>query len=854
VITFTIDGREVSVDEGATVLDAARREGIPIPTLCSYEPVEPFGGCRLCLVEVEGIRRLQAACTLLPTGGMTLSTNNDRIADARRDVLELLLINHPLDCGFCDKAGECELQQMVLEYGPPVGRYQEPKRRTPINLGDDMFTLVMDRCIACARCVRVCEEVQGVSAITMVDRGEATKVAPFTLDEFACEYCGNCVPACPVGAILPNPQLHSFRRWQVEREADTVCGECGVGCSLTVQTRLGSIARVSSRVDQGINRGQLCARGRYGYQYVGGNDRLSSPLIRRDGQLVECGWDEAISFAADRLTEIRQRHGGSSIAGIASPRCTNEDNYVFQRFLRTACGSNNIDSISRMGFVAAQQVFEGLLGFGATANRISDISNSQAVLVVGGDPTAINPILGLAVRQASRRGGAVGVIGRAAGLERQRTVEVATGSLVETALLESLVRELVGSRSMISGAAGIASAIADMRTLSASESPPDGFHELVDLLRSSEDTSIVVGPELVQRGDGYRALTAVAGLVFLLDARLYVLAEGPNDQGVADMGCVPDRLSGCVPWNDHVHRRRIEEAWGGPVPRDPGLTLMEMVEAVPDSLRALYVMGENPAVKLPAAAAARDALEALDLLVVQDIFLTETARLADLVLPAHAWSERDGTYTNIEGRLQVLRRAVVSDRGRPDWQIICEIGSRMGESMDYPSSSAILDEISLLSPLHSELDRGELERSGWMATRHGEPCYREMELWEPADQTTDDGRLYLGIDRQLAFGGTTSRRCDILRQVGPPLEVTIGPAVAQRFGIQKGDRVRLTTKLGSVTAPARIDPSVFQDRVLFGSDCDHAGVFGLLEYTLDPVTKAPGVESCEVTLEKEEES
>jgi predicted molibdopterin-dependent oxidoreductase YjgC len=520
MITVTINGRELEIPSGTTVLRAARAAGISIPSLCDYELLAPIGACRMCLVEVEGMQRLQTACTLLPANGMEVTTESSALEKARRDVLELLLINHPLDCPFCDKSGECDLQDMVLKY--------------------------------CERCVRMCEEMQGVSALTMVGRGKTTRMEPFSLKSFDCEYCGNCLPACPVGAILSTVQMHNYRPWQMDRKTETVCGHCGVGCQLVVQVRDESIARIDSKTSLGINRGLLCSLGRFGYDYVGAEERLTAPLIRKGEELEECTWEDAIAYVADRLTAVKERHGGTAIAGIASPRCTNEENYLFQKFLRVSCGSNNIDSLSRLGFAAAQRVLEDLLGTGITANELSAIDACDAILVVGGDPTVINPILGLAVRQAAQGGARIGVLGRAAGLDRVSHVVVAPDFADEPAALEALL-------------AGVTAA-----TGRSDEGVMPAMDDLIELLLAASSPAIVVGPELVQRSDGHRALTALAGLTEILNARLYLQAEGANDQGLVDVGCLPDRLPGGVPVSDASHRNRLEEHWSGSIPEYEG--------------------------------------------------------------------------------------------------------------------------------------------------------------------------------------------------------------------------------------------------------------------------------------------
>jgi NADH dehydrogenase/NADH:ubiquinone oxidoreductase subunit G len=448
MITITINGKDIQLDEPLTVLEAARRVGIKIPTLCNHELLEPYGGCRLCVVEVERMPKLQNSCTLLAADGMVIKTESDEIAKVRRGILELLLINHPLDCPYCDKAGECELQDLVDKYGPTVGRYREEKRKVPESHEDHILTRHMGRCVVCTRCVRMCSSVQGASAISIVGRGNRSRMEPFSSKSFNCEYCGNCLSVCPVGAILSRLYIHSFRPWQIDSEVETVCSYCGVGCTLVVQVRDNSIKRVVPKFGRGVNRGLLCSRGRFGYEYIESPDRLQSPLIRRNGRLEQSSWNEAFEFVAKKLKGIRETSGGKAIAGIASPRCTNEDNYIFQKFMRMACRTNNIDSISRIGFAAAQKYFQNLLGQGVTSNMIGGIKNSDTILVIGGDPTSVNPILGLAVRGAAREGAKVALVGHARGLERFRTLRVFPSVFNEAGSLELLLTKVVKAKGL----------------------------------------------------------------------------------------------------------------------------------------------------------------------------------------------------------------------------------------------------------------------------------------------------------------------------------------------------------------------------------------------------------------------
>ena len=417
MITVTINGKEIKLEKPVTVLEAARSAGIKIPTLCWHEQLEKYGGCRLCLVEIEKIPRLQTACTFMVADGMIVRTETEQIADVRRGILEFLLINHPLDCPVCDKAGECELQDLVEKYGSTKGRYKEKKRKVPESLEDPIIVRNMERCIMCTRCVRMCEGVQGASAIDVIGRGGHSHIEPFSGGRYDCEYCGNCISVCPVGAIMSRLHRHSFRPWQMVNETETICPYCGVGCTLIVQVRDDVIKRVVPRIGSVVNNGLLCARGRFGYEFVGSKERLTTPLIKKNGVLEKATWEEAISLVAKKLSEIKEKYGNSAIAGIASPRCTNEDNYIFQKFMRVVLGTNNIDSTARTGYAGSQSFMENIFGQGATANLIPDLSKSDLILVVGGDPTAVNPILGLQIRACSRKGGKVLTIGKVKGLK-----------------------------------------------------------------------------------------------------------------------------------------------------------------------------------------------------------------------------------------------------------------------------------------------------------------------------------------------------------------------------------------------------------------------------------------------------
>ncbi|MEC4675374.1 MAG: NADH-quinone oxidoreductase subunit NuoG [Nitrospirota bacterium] len=858
MITVNINGKDIKLEKAVTVLEAARSAGIKIPTLCYHEQLEKYGGCRLCLVEVEKMPRLQTACTLISADGMVIRTETEQLAEVRRGILEFLLINHPLDCPYCDKAGECELQDLVEKYGTAKGRYREKKRTVPESLEDPVIVRNMGRCIACTRCVRMCEGVQGASAIAVINRGGHSHIEPFSGGRYDCEYCGNCVSVCPVGAIMSRLHRHSYRPWQVKENIETVCPYCGVGCTVVLQVRDDVIKRVVPRIGSVVNNGMLCSRGRFGYEFVGSSERLTSPLVKKNGVLEEATWEEAISLVANRLKEARDGYGGAAVAGIASPRCTNEDNFVFQKFMRVALGTNNIDSSARTGYAGAQSFIENISGQGATANIISGLSNSDVVLVTGGDPTTVNPILGLQIRSCAGKGGDILTLGHIRGLRHFNPAELRPALFTETLLLEGILHSLKNTKELPGSNPKFEAKIRElnispediMKTCGVSEEDFNGF---LKKLSGAANPAIIIGKELIQSiGSSYK-LFLVLAINYLINGRVYLLSERANEQGIIDMGCTPDSLPGCRPVAYAEFRRRYETAWKSTIPEKPGLSIFEMMDSARNgALKAMYIMGENPLVNIPDSHASETALKNLDFLVVQDIFLTETGKLADVVLPALGWAEKEGTYTNMERRIQRLRKAVYRD-GMEDWKILSEVAKNMGVKFNYADAEEIFNEIRRVSPLHRDLTYNEIEKGNALYPYKGEPLRGVMEDIEShkGDRPEAGDKLYLGLERPLFHSGTLSTKAPALLQIYPEAVATISQSTAEKFSLKPGDKVRVTTGAGSLELPVAVDDAVHGSLVMITNNFEGKGAFGLIEYIADPVTKAPVIEGIEVHLEKD---
>lgn len=851
MITITVNDRRIVLEKPVTVLEAARANGIDIPHFCDHPILEKHGGCRMCLVEVDKISRLQTSCTLMAADGMVVKTETPEIIRARKAVLEFLLINHPLDCPRCDKAGECSLQDYTVIYGPAAGRFEERKRKEPESLADPLLVRNMERCIMCTRCVRMCSGVQGASALSVVGRGKYSFVEPFSGGYFDCDYCGNCVTACPVGSLMSRLHRYSYRPWETEREVVTICPHCGVGCSLLVQVRGESIQRTRAVENgAGVNRGILCARGFFGYEFVESKGRLTTPLIKKkDGTFREASWDEALSLVAEKLLEMKKIHGGSSVAGIASARCTNEENYLFQKLMRTAFGTNHIDSIARLGLAGARRFLDEILGQGSTANLVDGLLHSDAILVAGDDPTRVAPVLGVRIRNAHRSGANVITVGFTPGLQMHRDTAVKPGPMTEGIVLAALLGELLKRRSLPGEDLGLEETIKAMElpTLEEIEGICDtgGIIKAADDLRDKASVSIVAGRGLTAQEHGDRNLLVLAALTYILGARVHLLPEGPNENGLLDMGCVPDMLPGEMPFTNQAFRHRYETAWGQPVSMILGKDLMEIMEGAHNGhVKAMYVMGENPAFNLPDSGFAREALGRLEFLVVQDLFMTETAELAHVVLPAMGWAEKDGTYTNLERRIQVLRRAVAG-KGREDWKILSEIGRLAGLEMAYSSAEDIMAEIASVSPLHRELTYQDIEDGMDLWPYKGEPVSHAARLdlaglcRKVALPPQEDKALGLMLERPLFHSGTTSRHCPALMSVCPEPTAGFNRDTAEKLGLKEGDVVEVSTGKGGFTLSVRVEDEPTPGTVMLSNNFQGKGIFSLFGYNREPVTGAP---------------
>ena len=650
-ITFTLDGRQITTPPGTLVIEAAKTQGIEVPSFCYYPGLTLQAACRMCLVEVEKMPKLQTACTLVATEGMVVKTDTQQVHGARKNMIEFLLSNHPLDCPVCDKGGECELQDMTFRYGLDKTRFTEEKLHHPEEKWSPLVYYDAPRCILCFRCVRICDEGMDVKALGVGARGVQSVILPNNSGELACEECGMCIDICPVGALTSGTYRYQTRPWEMTYVANP-CTHCSNGCKTTLSVRNNEILRANNRDHSGFNGEFLCGKGRFGHDFTSNPERVRGPLVRRNGKLEPASWEDALEEVARRLKQVHSAHGGNAIGVIGSNHTTNEENYLLNRFARVTLGTNNLDhhrTADYAGLAAA-------LGPNAknSAATMADVYNANAIFLIGNDVTNQNPLVAWQIRTAVRHHHAklYVVNGRPSKIHRQAavTVQVPEGQEAQA------IRWLASEHGQF-----------DSKTT-------EGLVQLKAALEASSNVVVLFGANI--QGAAIRDLVSLAAR-FGGQTRFMALGDYANSRGASDMGVLPDRLPGYAPLSDAAERGRFGKIWGAEPSSTPGLTARAMMEAaVAGKLKALYVVGANPLKTF--AISAPDRLAGLELLVVQDMFLTETAQRADVVLPAASTYEKDGTLTNTAGEVQLTHRSIDPQGPRSDFDLIRILSHQLG--------------------------------------------------------------------------------------------------------------------------------------------------------------------------------
>ena len=879
-VRLTIDGIPITVPKGTLVIEAARRIGVMIPHFCYHPKLKPDANCRMCLVEVEKMPKLQTSCSTVATEGMAVRTATTVVNDAHKSVLEFILANHPLDCPVCDQGGRCDLQDFSHQYTPTTSRFIETKRIFRKEYFSPLIETQMNRCVQCLRCVRYCDEVMDVKALAPAGRGTMTEIKHFTTHQLDCEFCGGCVQICPVGAITSRLDMYEYRPWMLKR-ADTVCQYCGDGCQITVQTKDNELIEVMSAQGTGRNNGDLCARGFFGYHAASHPDRLTKPLIRRNGTLVETTWEEALEYTAEQIARLKTSHGAQAFGGLISSRCTNEDLYLFQKVMRTAIGTNNLDSSARYGHLNAVQAMRRVQGTHRWTVTFEDITQADVLLLVGTAITEANPIAGLKVKEAVKKHlkrlftiesiqPAVDTISNITNLaELHVCVPPARYDRAIVGLLKAVVEGQQVDQTVQKQSPEFVTAVSQaLARLSwpdieaATGTTRETFVQMAAGIAKGRRVIVLAGQDLLRSAGGYGVCLNLLDLLLLTGKLMESgcgfapLTEENNDQGAVEMGAVAELLPGAVDFANQEARAQMGRAWKTDLPLAAGATLIEMVDRARSGLlKGMLVVGENPVGSLPLHLGVSEALRNLEFLVCQELFLTETASLAHVVLPAASSLEKTGTFTNEEGHVQAVRPAIEPvGESRPDWEILSAISMLLGAPRDYGDAKELLTEIRSVvpgygllgpGPIPPKVDRAAIER--YVTGGYRQDLAARYTLATQAVPV--EGMMELRLVQSLFHSGKFSTRSKGLIQIEAQASLRMNPVDAARLTLVGGDRVRLSNQRGDLKTTVKLLERVPQGSLWFP---DHFAqeASNLFECAIDPHTKVPSIRTAAVSIVK----
>ncbi|PLX87281.1 MAG: NADH dehydrogenase (quinone) subunit G [Desulfuromonas sp.] len=788
MVNLTIDGKQVTVSKTATIYEAACEAGVHIPVLCYAKKLMPYGACRVCLVEVEQMKgRLIPACTTPVTEGMVVTSTSDEIVKVRKTVLEFLLVNHVVDCPVCDKGGECDLQDLTYEYEVVSNRFEGEKFDLPTDEVNPLIERNMNRCVLCGKCARVCDEIVGYGSYSFINRGFETKIATAFDRGLNCEFCGQCVSMCPVGAILPRPFKFKARPWQL-KEIDSVCGYCGNGCTVTLGTKDNKVETIRFNDKTGVNDGNLCVRGRFGYSFINSEDRLTKPLIRENGSLVETSWDKALARVADGL-----KQSGSETGIVTGARLTNEELFLLRNVAK-ALGSENIDHSGGECYKGLTEGLQQTLGLQASTATFPQVENCDAILSIRSDFYETHPVFGMVVNQAVRRNDAKLTViadkrGKFTKLPEAKTLLHKPGLEVNliNAMCRVLLDEGLAKTERLSGVDELKAALADYAPETVAETTGvsvDAIRTAARELAAAENAAILLAYGLPytaaskELGIAAANLSLLTGIAGRTGSGLYVCGEKNNSQGAIDLAVMPGAT---------------------------GLGAQQMLSAAAQGqLKALYVVGEDMVSSYPDRKAVELALDKVPFLVVQDLFLSPTAQMADVVLPAASFAEKDGTFTNAERRIQRVRAAVPSPGdARTDFNILSDVLSAFGAQAPATAAEAFA-QLTADTAAYQGISLDMLGAQGYVwGTDILTPITRN--LVAVAGSKPLDAAHQLLVGSALYHSGTMSTHAKGPMAVVSEPYIEFGREDAKALNVAEGDLVKLSADGEIIEAKAKVD-------------------------------------------------
>lgn len=903
MIKLKIDNKEIKAQAGENLLQVARDNGINIPGLCYHHKLSPTGACRLCLVKVEGMRGLVASCTIKVADGMEVIAYDEEIEDTRKFLLDYLLCEHN---DFYDGTYPDELRELMFRYGldNPEKRYFKPVwQKLGFQTDDSSPVLTYDptKCIKCFRCIKACDEVQGKNVLSFNDRGIHSYIIAGAgiWGESECDGCGECIQLCPTGAIVEKPHRTQINLDKIEHSAITTCPYCGVGCQIELMVQDGKIVRSNGVEGVSPNDGRLCVKGRFGYEFVHHPDRLTKPLIKRNGKFEEATWDEALNLIATKFNEIKAKHGPDALAGYASAKCTNEDNYLFQKFIRTVFGTNNIDYCTRLCHASTVTAMLKAIGDGAGSNPIEDFETVDCLFVTGNNIIDTHPITATYVKRGAAKGQKIIVVDpKWTPLVRYATVWLQPKLGTDVALLNGLVHVIIKNnwidKSFINNRVdnGV-DAFEQLKELTNKYTPkyveeitsvPAEKIELAAKLYATSKTSMIAtGMGMSQQVTGTHNVFSLINMMLITGqvGREKCGINPPrgqnNVQGATDVGCSPANYPGYIPVIIEDNRRKVAKIWDVPFEElspKPGLTTVEIMQAAYDGkVKGIYIMGENPMISDPNLNHTEEALKKMEFVVVQDIFHTETTPYAHVILPASTWAEKNGTFVNSDRRVLRVRKAVeCPGEAREDWKIIHELAKRMGKPMpNYKDEAEIFDEIAKVTPIMAGISHRRLEQDSiqWPCPTPDHPGTVTLYLdkfntpngkgklfpveYEPQNERVDAEYPYMLNSGRLLYHyhtSTMTRRAKPLTDFVNEAFVLMHPDDATKGGFKNGDWVKVGSRRGELKTSLRVSDEVLEGELFMPWHFTEAQVNRLTRDELDPYSRIAPFKLSAVKVEK----